>query len=60
MLMGDCRWNAPVLSVSEARDAVGAAIVFAIEGSDVDGALKDANDVVTNLLDNTPKLPAYK
>jgi len=60
MQIGDSRWNAPVLSVSEARDAVGAAIVFAIEGSDVDGALKDANDVVTNLLDNTPKLPAYK
>jgi multiple sugar transport system substrate-binding protein len=56
MEIGDPRWNPPVLSVGEARDAVGAAIVMAIEGGDVDAALADANEVVTKLLADTPKL----
>ena len=54
--IGDPRWNPPVLAVSEARDAVGAAIVTAIEGGDVDAALADANEVLQKLLDDTPKL----
>jgi multiple sugar transport system substrate-binding protein len=54
--IGDPRWNPPVLAVSEARDAVGAAIVTAIEGGDVEAALADANEVLQKLLDDTPKL----
>ena len=54
--IGDPRWNPPVLSVSEARDAVGAAIVTAIEGGDVEAALSDANEVLQDLLADTPQL----
>jgi multiple sugar transport system substrate-binding protein len=56
MTIGDPRWNPPVLSVGEARDAVGAAIVTAIEGGDVDAALQDADEVMQKLLADTPKL----
>ena len=56
MTIGDPRWNPPVLAVSEARDAVGAAIVTAIEGGDVDSALQDADEVMQKLLADTPQL----
>ncbi|MBE7555528.1 MAG: extracellular solute-binding protein [Anaerolineales bacterium] len=56
MTIGDPRWNPPVLAVSEARDAVGAAIVTAIEGGDVPSALQAADEVMQKLLADTPKI----
>ena len=56
MQIGDPRWNPPVLAVSEARDAVGAAIVTAIEGGAVDASMQDADEVMQKLLADTPKL----
>jgi multiple sugar transport system substrate-binding protein len=56
MTIGDPRWNPPVLAVSEARDVVGAAIVTAIEGGDIDSALQDADEVMQKLLADTPQL----
>jgi multiple sugar transport system substrate-binding protein len=56
MSIGDPRWNPPVLAVSEARDAVGAAIVTAIEGGDVEAALQQADEVMKKLLADTPKI----
>jgi multiple sugar transport system substrate-binding protein len=56
MTIGDPRWNPPVLAVSEARDAVGAAIVVAIEGGDFQSALQDADEVMQSLLADTPTL----
>lgn len=59
MTIGDSRWNPPVLAVSEARDAVGAAIILSIEGADFASEAQKANDVLQRLLDDTPKLEAY-
>jgi multiple sugar transport system substrate-binding protein len=56
MTIGDSRWNPPVLAVSEARDAVGAVIVLAIEGQDFKDEAQKANDTLQRLLDDTPKL----
>jgi multiple sugar transport system substrate-binding protein len=57
MTMGDPRWNPPVLAVSEARDAVGAVLVLAIEGQDFTSEAEKANEVLQRLLSDTPKLP---
>jgi hypothetical protein len=56
MKVGNAAWNPPVLGVSEARDAVGAVIVKAIEGSDYAAEATKANQKVQELLDATPKL----
>ena len=56
MTIGDSRWNPPVLAVSEARDAVGAVLVLAIEGQDFKDEAQKANDTLQRLLDDTPKL----
>jgi hypothetical protein len=45
-----------VLAVSEARDAVGAVLVLAIEGQDFKDEAQKANDTLQRLLDDTPKL----
>ncbi|HYO29844.1 MAG TPA: sugar ABC transporter substrate-binding protein [Thermomicrobiales bacterium] len=42
--------NPPVVSVQEVRDAVGPAIVAAIQGGDVAGAAQQANDAFKNIL----------
>jgi len=60
MTIGDPRWNPPVLAVSEARDAVGAVIVLAIEGEDFMPEAEKANEVLQRLLDDTPKLEPYQ
>jgi multiple sugar transport system substrate-binding protein len=56
MKIGSAQWNPPVLGVSEARDAIGAVLVKAIEGSDFTSEATKANQVLQELLDATPKL----
>ncbi len=56
MKVGNAQWNPPVLAVSEARDAIGAVIVKAIEGSDYTAEAAKANTKLQSLLDATPKL----
>jgi len=56
MKIGDARWNPPVLAVSEARDAIGALIVKAIEGSGFEADIEKTNAKLQELLDATPKL----
>jgi multiple sugar transport system substrate-binding protein len=56
MEVADARWNPPVLAVSEARDAIGAVLVKAIEGTDFTADLKAADAKMTELLEATPQL----
>lgn len=56
MEIADGRWNPPVLAVSEARDAIGAALIKAIEGVDFTADLKAADAKMTELLAATPQL----
>jgi len=56
MKTGNPQWNPPVLNVSEARDAIGAVLVKAIEGGDFTGEATKANQKLQELLDATPKL----
>lgn len=54
--IGNPNWNPPVLSVGEARDALGVLIIESIEGGDVQAAAGTANEVLQRLLDETPAL----
>ena len=56
MKQGNSQWNPPVLAVSEARDAIGAVLITAIEGGDIKAAATKANTKLQELLDETPKL----
>ena len=56
MKVGTAQWNPPVLGVSEARDALGAVLVKAIEGGDFTSEATKANQKLQELLDATPKL----
>jgi len=56
MKTGNAQWNPPVLNVSEARDAIGAVLVKAIEGADFRSEAVKANQKLQELLDATPKL----
>lgn len=56
MEVGNPAWNPPVLSVGEARDAIGVVLITAIEGGDVKAAAETANKKVQELLDATPKI----
>jgi multiple sugar transport system substrate-binding protein len=57
LAIGNPNWNPPVLNVGEARDAIGALIVEAIDGGDVDAMASDVNATLQTLLDETPELP---
>lgn len=57
LAIGNPNWNPPVLNVGEARDAIGALIIEAIDGGDVDGLAPDIDSTVQGLLDETPQLP---
>lgn len=54
---GNPNWNPPVLSVGEARDAIGALIITSIEGGAFEEQASDVNDTLQALLDDTPVLP---
>jgi multiple sugar transport system substrate-binding protein len=56
MQHGNPGWNPPVLSVGEARDAIGVVIIIAIEGGDIQAEAAKANTKLQELLDATPKL----
>lgn len=57
LTIGNPNWNPPVLNVGEARDAIGALIIEAIDGGDVDAMAPDVNNILQGLLDETPALP---
>lgn len=56
MQNGNPGWNPPVLSVGEARDAIGVVIITAHEGGDIKAAAEEANVIFQGLLDATPVL----
>lgn len=56
MRNGNPGWNPPVLSVGEARDAIGVVIITAIEGGDIKAEAEKANTKLQELLDATPTL----
>jgi multiple sugar transport system substrate-binding protein len=53
---GKSGWNPPVLSVGEARDAIGVVIITAHEGGDINAAAEEADAIFQGLLDATPVL----
>ena len=53
--VGTPLWNPPVVAVAEARDAIGAAIVTAIQGGDVRGAANKAATEVKRIMAETEK-----
>lgn len=55
--IGNPNWNPPVLNVGEARDAIGALIIEAIDGGNVDAMAPNVNNILQGLLDETPSLP---
>jgi multiple sugar transport system substrate-binding protein len=57
LAIGNTNWNPPVLNVGEARDAIGALIVEAIDGGDVAAMAPSVNETLQTLLDETPDLP---
>ncbi|MBI2456834.1 MAG: sugar ABC transporter substrate-binding protein, partial [candidate division NC10 bacterium] len=53
--VGSPLWNPPVIAVAEVRDAVGAAIVTAIQGGDVRAAVNKAAADTKRIMAETEK-----
>ena len=53
--VGTPLWNPPVVAVAECRDAIGAAIVVAIQGGDVRAAANKASTDVKRIMLETEK-----